>query len=238
MKLVKMGIALIVATTCFSGLRAQTVDEIVNKYVDAIGGKDKLAKVKTVYIVSTSQVMGNEGPSTTTVVNGVGYKIVTEMSGQTYTIVFTDKGGWQVNPYAGATTPTPFPEAAAKLGKEKLDAFGPLYNYVAKGNKVELQGKEGSAFKLKVTSPESGESTVFIDTASFYMTKLVASSEFMGQTIDVITSFSNFKKGDMDIVFPNAVDISYGGQFNITNTVNKIELNKTIDPAIFEMPKS
>jgi len=29
-----------------------------------------------------------------------------------------------------------------------------------------------------------------------------------------------------------------GGQFALTVTVKKVELNKTIDPAIFEMPKS
>ena len=99
-------------------------------------------------------------------------------------------------------------------------------------------GKEGSAYKLKVTSQDSTESTVFIDTTTFYMTKLIASATMMGQTMEVSSSFSNFKKGDMGLVFPYLVEISYGGQFNITTTVNKIELNKTIDPTVFDMPKS
>ena len=114
----------------------------------------------------------------------------------------------------------------------------PLVNYAAKGNKVELLGKEGNDYKLKVTSPDSTISTVYIDGTTYLMTKMVTSAAFMGQTMDVTTSFSNYKKGDLDLVFPYAMEISYGGQFSITTTVNKLEVNKTIDPAIFEMPKS
>ncbi len=105
MKLVNMGMALLLVVSSISVSRAQTAaltaDDIVNKYVDAIGGKDKLEQIKTMYMESTTQVMGSEGPSTVNIVNGVGYKIVSEMNGQTYIQVFTDKGGWQVNPYAG-----------------------------------------------------------------------------------------------------------------------------------------
>ncbi|MDP9040447.1 MAG: outer membrane lipoprotein-sorting protein, partial [Bacteroidota bacterium] len=80
MKLVKMGLALLLAVTSFSVTRAQTADEIVNKYVDAIGGKDKLDQIKTVYIENTVQVMGNEGPSTTSIVNGVGYRMESDVN--------------------------------------------------------------------------------------------------------------------------------------------------------------
>jgi hypothetical protein len=36
---------------------------------------------------------------------------------------------------------------------------------------------------------------------------------------------------------PYAVDLDIGGQFAITIAVKKVELNKTIDPAVFVMPK-
>jgi outer membrane lipoprotein-sorting protein len=237
MKLVKTGLALLLAFAGFGSIRAQTSDEIISKYLDAIGGKDKLLQVKTLYMENTSQVMGNEGPSTVTIVNGVGYKIVSEINGQSFIQVFTDKGGWQVNPYAGAATPTALPEDLFKQGKSKLDYF-PLVNYAAKGNKVELLGKEGSAFKLKITGADSSETMVFIDTATYYMTKLTSTASMMGQTMEVTSNFSNFKKADLGIVFPFSSEISYGGQFNITVTVNKIELNKKIDPSVFDMPKS
>ena len=238
MKLYKMGITLILAASSFSAIRAQTADEIVNKYVDALGGKEKLQQIKTVYMENTTQVMGNEGPSTSNLVVGVGYKMVSEINGQSIVMAITGKGGWQVNPYAGASTPTALPDDLLKQSKGRLDAFGPLYNYTAKGNKVELLGKEGNAYKLKVTSADSIETTIFIDTSTYYITKLNSTAQMMGQTMEVITSFSNFKKTDLGVVFPYTIEISYGGQFNITTTVNKLELNKKIDPAIFDMPKS
>jgi outer membrane lipoprotein-sorting protein len=187
---------------------------------------------------NTSQVMGNEGPSSIDIINGTGYKLVSEANGQTIIMVVTDKGGWQVNPFAGATTATPLPEEAFKQMKGRLDVTGPLLNYAAKGNKVDLLGKEGNAFKLKVTSRDSVEVTMNIDTTTYYLTKVITSAQVMGQTMEVSTIFSNFKKGDLGIFFPYNYEISYGGQFNITTTVNKLELNKTIDPSIFVMPKS
>lgn len=238
MKFVKMGMAFMLAIVSMSVLHAQTVDEIVNKYVDAIGGKDKLQQIKTVYMENTSQVMGSEGPSTINVVNGTGYKLVSEINGQTIIMCVTDKGGWQVNPFAGATSPTPLPEEMLKQSRAKLDVTGPLYNYAAKGNKVELLGKDGNAYKLKVTDKDSVETTVYIDATTYYMTKLSTSAQFMGQTMEVSSTFTNFKKGDLGLVFPYGIEISYGGQFSVNTTVNKIELNKTIDPSIFIMPKS
>ena len=238
MKLVKMGVALLLAITSFSGIRAQTADEIVNKYVDAIGGKDKLDKIKTIYMENTVQVMGSEGPSTTSIVNGTGYRLESDVNGQKMIQVFTDKGGWQINPFMGATTPQPIPDEMYKQSKGQLYVTGPLYNYATKGNKIELMGKDGNAYKLKITNTDSLETIAYVDTATYYLTKITRSTNFMGQTMELSVTFSNFKKADMGIVFPYTTEISYGGQFSITNNVKSIELNKTIDPSIFVMPKS
>src|SRR5580704_13327715 len=104
MKLVKMSMALLLAALSFSGIQAQTADEIANKYIDALGGKDKLQQVKSVYMENTSQAMGNEGPSTINLVTGVGFKIVSDFNGQSVIIAVSNKGGWQVNPFTGSST--------------------------------------------------------------------------------------------------------------------------------------
>lgn len=238
MKMVRMGLALLFAVTSFSAIKAQTVDEIVAKYVDAMGGKDKLEQIKTVYITNTTQVMGNEGPSTTQIINGKGYRLDSEVNGQKMTQVFTDKGGWQINPFMGATTAQPIPDDMWKQSKGQLYFTGPLYNYAAKGNKVELLGKEGNAYKLKITNADSVETIAYVDATTYYLTKITRQTNFMGQAMELSLIFSNFKKADMGITIPYTTEINYGGQFTITNNVNKVELNKTIDPAIFEMPKS
>jgi hypothetical protein len=238
MKLVKMGISLMVAISGFSGIRAQTVDEIVNKYMDATGGKDKIEQIKTLHMEGTYEAMGNQGPTAVDIIRGSDYKLVSQVNGQSMIIVITDKGGWGIIPYMGQTSPTPTPDDAYKQVKGKLDVFGPLYNYAAKGNKVELVGKEGNEYKLKVTDKDNVESLVYIDATSYYMTKISNTQNFMGQPMEVATIFSNFKKTDTGVVLPYVLEISYGGQFSVTSTMTKIDVNKTIDPAIFEMPKS
>ena len=238
MNLVKSGIVLLLGLAGISGARAQTADEIVNKYIDAIGGKAKLSQIKSAYILGTTQMMGNNAQSTTSILEGKGFRLEYEAAGQKVIQVFTDKGGWQVNPMMGSTTPQPLPEEMYKGSRGQIFITGPLYNYAEKGNKVELVGKEGNDYKLKVSNQDSVETMLYIDGTSYYLTKLTRSMNFMGQSMDMTITFSNFKKTDFGVVFPYLTEINIGGQFSITNTLDKIEINKPIDPAIFEMPKS
>lgn len=238
MNLVKKGMSFLLAIACFSAVKAQTADDIISKYVDATGGKDKLEQIKTVYINNTTAAMGNEGPSTTQIINGKAYRLDFEISGQKSTQVFTDKGGWQINPFMGAVTAQPLPDDVYKQSKGQLYITGPLYNYAAKGNKVELLGKDGNSYKLKITSADSTESIAYVDATTYYLTKITRQANFMGQSMELAVTFSNFKKTDLGVVIPYTTEINYGGQFTITNNINKIEFNKTIDPSVFEMPKS
>src|SRR5450631_4060024 len=125
MKLIKIVPALLMVLVIFiNGLRAQTVDEIVNKYVDAVGGKDKIQQVKTFYSESTTEFNGNEGPTTINLITGVGFKMSTNIDGQSVINAITDKGGWRVNPFEGAATPTAMPDELLKQSKVRLDPFG------------------------------------------------------------------------------------------------------------------
>jgi|KBSMisStaDraftv2_1062788.scaffolds.fasta_scaffold01549_6 outer membrane lipoprotein-sorting protein len=238
MKIFKAAVMLTLVLLSVGAVQAQTAEEIANKYVEAIGGKEKLQGLKSVYMESTTNFMGTEGNSNISALFGVGYRMNSEMRGQPIVMVLTEKGGWQINPFMGATTPTALPEEMFKETKGRIDIFGPLNNYAAKGNKLELLGKDAGKYMIKVTTPDSATSTVYIDSATYYMTKVVTSATMMGQTMEVTTTNSDFKKEKEGIVFPHSIEISYNSQFNVTTTVNKIELNKQIDPSIFEMPKS
>jgi outer membrane lipoprotein-sorting protein len=238
MNLTKIGVFFLALLTGCLSIQAQTADEIVNKYVDALGGKSKLEQIKSAYITGTTQMMGNGAQSTTRILEGKGFRLEYEANGQKVVQVFTDKGGWQINPMMGSTTAQPLPEEMYKGSRGQIFITGPLYNYAAKGNKIELLGKEGNDYKLKITNVDSVETMVFIDGSTYYLTKLTRQANFMGQPTEMTISFSNFKKTDFGVVFPYQTEINIGGQFMITNTLDKIEINKPVDPAIFEMPKS
>jgi hypothetical protein len=216
---------------------AQTADEIVQKYLAAIGGKEAIGQVKSISMESTAQIMGNDAPSTTLIVDGVGFKSETEFNGAKIVSCFNDKGGWTVNPMAGSADPTPMPDDQYKLGKSQIFVGGPLYDYAAKGNKVELLGKDDKTFKIKLTTKDNVESTYVIDASTYLVKSQISKGKMQDQDVDITTTFSDYRKTDTGYMLPYALDIDFGGNFQLSIAVKKIELNKAIDPAVFEMPK-
>jgi len=241
MKILK---TLLLATTVLSAIavKAQTANEIVDKYVAALGGKEKIAGIKTIYTESSVQIMGNEAPSTTTLVNGKGFKNEMDFNGSKIVQCYTKDGGWTINPFQGQTAAEPLPAEMVKRGKAQLDIGGPLFNYAAKGNKVELVGKEDvnnvkNAYKLKVTTADSLVMMMYIDPTTYYLIKNVSTISAQGQEIEIGSTFSDYKKTDYGYPVPYSTELALPQGMSLTIVTKKVEINKEIDPKIFEMPK-
>ncbi|PWU00414.1 MAG: outer membrane lipoprotein-sorting protein [Bacteroidetes bacterium] len=241
MKIKKLWVLGIASLLVAAQSNSQTVDELVKKYVDAMGGADKLGKVTSIYEEQTISAMGNESPATVTILNGKGYKSEMDFGGQKIVQVYTDKSGWSINPFGGSTDAAAMPEDQYKAGKDQIDVGGSLFNYQAKGNKVELAGRENvgtvSAYKLKVTTAANVESTIYLDPTTYYIIKLVRNVNVNGQSMDISISYSNYQKTDYGIPVASNFEANYGDQFSMTSTIKKVEVNKAVDPKIFDMPK-
>lgn len=234
MKNVKLIFSMLSILICAS-IQAQTVDEIINKHIEAIGGKEILKQVKTLYIENAVELMGNEAPFTEYFLDGKGYKSETEFSGAKIINCVTDNGGWSVNPMMGSTDAQPMPESLYRYSKSQIYIGGVLLDYAAKGYKAELMGKEKGNFKIRM-SDDKTETLYFIDENNYYLTKSNVKNEMMGQPIDVITSFSNYKKTDIGFVLAYEKNIDMG-MFQLNSKVSKVEVNKEIDSKIFDIPK-
>lgn len=238
MSILKSSLILLVSAASLHAT-AQSVDDIVNKHIQALGGTDAISKVKSIVIESDVSVMGQSFPSTTTIVVNKGFKSVTTVNGVEIIQCFTPDGGWSVNPMMGATTPTPVSDEEKKMGASRYDLGGPLFNYKEKGSTVELAGTDSAtkAIKLKVKDKNGFETMMYLDPNTYYILKQETKGTFNGQEVNATTSFSDYKKTDVGYVMPYTMNTTTQG-FDVTITHNKVDFNKDVDPKIFEMPKS
>lgn len=220
-------------------VNAQTADEIIAKHVEAIGGKEKLSQLNSVSVESNTEVMGNATKTKTTILNGKGFRNESDFNGQQIVQVVTDKGGWAINPFGGSTDPVAIPAEQYQQGEDQI-YVDPLYNYAAKGAKVVLLGKEkagaADAYKIKYTNKDNAETTYYIDPATYYIVQAVKKGNAMGQEITVTVGYSDYKKTDFGFFYPYTTNIDMG-QFALKVNASKVEVNKAVDPSIFDMPK-
>jgi hypothetical protein len=216
---------------------AASADEIVQKHLAAIGGKEAISQVKSLSLESSAQIMGVDAPGTTVVLDGVGFKNETDFNGTKIVSCYTDKGGWTVNPMAGAAEPAPMPDDQYKMGKEQIYIGGALYDYAVRGSKVELVGKDDKTYKIKLTTKDNTDSEYVIDSSTYLVKTMTTKGKMQDQDVVITSSFSDYRKTDVGFILPYSIDLDIGGQFSFSITVKKVELNKTIDPAVFAMPK-
>jgi len=237
MKTLIKGALLISAALGIASVKAQSVDDIISKHLDALGGKNVINSVKTVYVESTVDYMGNQVSSITYILNGKAYRNELDFSGSKIIQCVTDKGGWGINPLLGQTTATDIPSDQLKSSQMNLSLGGPLMDYAAKGFKVTFEGKDDKDYKVKLTTKDGVEIIYYINNNTYFIDKAVNKLSINGQDIETTAIFSDYKKTDAGLVMPYSQEVVLPQTtFNITN--KKIEVNKDIDPAIFEKPKS
>ncbi|WP_234735604.1 LolA-like protein [Tellurirhabdus bombi] len=221
---------------------AQTVDELVDKHVQAMGGADKLNNLKSVKISSSMQMMGTDLTQNLTIIDQKAFRQDIIVQGMTMVQVIDGNKGWGINPMVDPVNATPTPDEQVKMMTDQLDLKGSLVNYKAKGNTVELVGKEnvGTAetYKLKIGKKNNVTEFINLDAKTYLPIRTTTIANVQGKEFKQETSSSNFQKVD-GITFPFAVEVkgdALPGGGPVAVTVTKVEVNPTVDESIFKMP--
>ncbi len=234
---------------------AQTAEEILKKHIEAVGGLEKLAAIKTLKISGKSSRGGGRFEAKFVryikLPNMVRNEM--EMRGQTMVQAYDGEKAWGIMPFRGSSEPQEFPGGRGESVLRMADLTGPLVHAREKGFEVELAGQEEfegtEVFKLKVTDKDGGVFHSFIDDEYFLEIKRsVERTSPDGEKVEVTTLFSDFKPVS-GIMVAHSVT-TQGGGFGgrggrrgpggggaNTMTLESIEVNVEIDDAIFKMPK-
>jgi len=220
---------------------AQSVDEIVNGYLKAIGAKN-LKAIKT--IEAKSNMVDNRGMEMQLTIwlkrpNLVKSEIL--IGTQKVIQAYDGKTAWVIAPQSGSLDPRVLPEGQALQIKDTFEMIeDSLMDYKEKGHTIEFLGKEEADgktfFKLKLTKKSKRESTLFFDTETFLLNQ-ISLMQKRGET-----------ESPMDIIFEDYRDVAgakishkvstFVNSRNIWNMTSEyFKPNIKIDDAIFRMPK-
>ena len=233
MKKSTLGLFAIAAVISIQSIKAQTVDEVIDKYEIALGGKEKLLSLKSVKMTGSLSVQGFEVGVKVTIVDGVGSRndISVPGMGEGFQVVNTKKG-WDFMPFRGQASPEEISAEQLKSSQWLLDLQGLLVNYKEKGSQVELLGKENvsgsECFKIKLTSKMGKEYTLYIDTKNYYRIKSVTKTNSRNGEVDTEVTYGDYKKTVDGYVFPYLQTIGEG-----SIVFSTIEINQPVDEKIF-----
>ena len=220
--------------------RAQDVDEIIAKYIQAHGGMDKLSAVQTRR--QTSKILLGSFKADVLEINKRPDKVREEaiLQGMAQVTAYDGKVGWRVNPFSGRREAELVSEDEMKELVVSADMDGPLVNYRQKGHKAELLGHDSvegtDCYKIKLTLKNGDIRTYYLDTDSYLELKLEAQTFIRGAPQESETYFGDYEQVG-GIYFPFAIESGQkGNPDRVRFTVEKVELNVPIDDALFAMP--
>lgn len=229
----KTFLSLLVILTAFLSLKAQTADDVIAKYVTAIGGADKWTKIQSLKVEGQIEVQGITLPFTMQGTHLKATRVDAEFQGSKIIDIVTPEKGWSQNPLAGKATLAPISDEELKTKVDDLDLQDPFINYKAKGSTVEFLGKDEEDgveyFKLKITTKNNNDKTYYFDTKTYLVYKVESMTKQQGQDVKSIVKMLDYQTLENGIKMAFKSDM--GQMMMVTK---KVTINPTIDEAIFK----
>lgn len=216
----------------------QEASDILEKMIEAQGGRKLLGNVKDTTMVGTLDIamVGMSGSLTMYQKEPNMMRMDMEMMGMVITQAYDGVTAWGTNPQTGAVEEMPADQAENVIrqayGNDILlnpDKHGVTYTLKGKEN---LDGKD--YYVLEQTFPDGFSLTMYIDSESYLPFKAVSTVNQMGIEAEAETFLSDWRKVDgMMVSF--SLRILYDGEEAVTMTFTEVKFNTGIEDSFFKM---
>ena len=227
----------------FSGLESQTLDEVLARNHLSRGGRDKLLAVKSLKISGKMAIpeLGIEMPLV--IWQKDPDKLRIESTFQNQMIVQAVDGGnaWRILPFLGTGDPQDMPADLAMMFRECADFENPLVFYKARGDRLELLGREeigGTPVdKLRLTRREGGRPILYFLDVESGMELKNSSTVMNGAKEQTVESWPRDFRPVDGVMMPFAVESRVDGKTQMQMTFDSVEINPPIDDSLFQKPQ-
>ena len=235
-------IGLIISTASY----AQTAQEIVAKHIEAMGGKDRLQSINSIFVEGVATMDNGTQIDTKLwkVYDRLFRQEVTIGEGSVTTIV-TPGHGWVSNQQTNGLF-KPMASERLKALQPQIDPAGPLADYAAKGCQVGYEGLDTirgiACYKIKLWCPMGQFVTYFIDTKTYYIVRETGKGGMMCVVLDnnttaggdILIDFSDYKKTPEGYIFPYTIVTN---AFGAKMSIEKVEINHNVDVEALSRPR-
>jgi hypothetical protein len=219
--------------------RAQTVDEVIAKNIQAHGGLDKIKAVRT--LRASGKLNAGQFRAAFRQENKRPGMVREEniFQGLVAVQAYDGKTGWQINPFQGRKDPELLSQDDLRTLTEDADIDGPLVDYKEKGHKAELVGHEPvegtDCFKIKLTMKNGDVRYYYLDADSYLELKLESQTIIRGAIQETETYYGDYEQVG-GIYYAFFFENGPKGSTQRTQyIVEKIEQNAALDDAHFSM---
>jgi hypothetical protein len=249
MKTFKLLCALLIFSFALTS-NAQSAEEIVDTYIENIGGNEAWSKIESIKITGIGRQQGVDYPFVATMMKDGRSVIDVDLQGTSFIVeAFDGENAWSMN-FQTQKAEASDSETSANYKNEAQDVMPDAFaNYKKKGYKLELLGKETwegtEVFKIKLIKKpvlvdgkeEENVSIYFFDTENYVplaSESVVMSGPAKGATQQSV--MSDYQEVD-GLYLPFTTIEKFNGQVQLEMLYKKVEFNTVIDESIFVMPK-
>jgi hypothetical protein len=226
-----------------SPARAQTVEELVGRNIEAKGGLEKIKAIQTL------RTRGRLSQGNFTAQVGQEQKRPDKLrttftvQGMTAIQAYDGRTGWQISPFQGRKDAELLGEDDLRDLVEDSDIDGPLVDYKQKGHTVEYLGRDtvdgDDVFRLKCTLKNGDIVYYYLDPDSFLEIRTERQQFIRGAMRERQSDLGSYKPV-AGVMFPYSIETGPKNNPSVRAkiTIESVEANVALDDASFTMPVS